>query len=160
MPRKSHAKSEKNIKSVRLQAILDLIANEQIGTQQELTDRLNADGYNVTQATVSRDIKELRLAKVALKDGRYCYKISHDGKNANSANKFFELYNTAVLRVDKALNQIVIHCLAGMAGAVCAAMDNLNLEEVIGTIAGDDTILVITRSEKAAEELMAKFRKR
>ena len=157
MPRKSYSENEKNIRSVRWEAILRIISERPISTQQELTDELCKQGYEVTQATVSRDIKDLKLVKTAMSSGGYRYKAGRDDRNAKAAEKFHALYKAASIRIDCAMNQVVIHCLNGMAGAVCAAMDSFGFDEIIGTIAGDDTILIITRSEKAALELMKKL---
>ena len=156
MPKKN-ADSEKT-KDSRLEAIMHLISEEPIGTQQELADRLCRLGFDVTQATVSRDIKELKLIKTAVAEGGYRYRLSRSEEKFQATKKFYSLYSTAAVSADFALNQVVVKCYTGMAGAVCAAMDGMDWDGVLGTIAGDDTILIITKSEGHARTLLRKLR--
>ena len=157
MAKKPYGGDDKNIRAVRFEAIRRLIADEKIGTQQELLARLNELGYHVTQGTVSRDIRDLRLVKVSLPDGGYRYQAG-DGDALHASDKFFSLYRSAVIRVDSALNQVVIRCYSGMANALCASMDGMEWRGVLGTIAGDDTILVITESAETASQLAKELR--
>lgn len=150
MAKKAYAGNEKNIRSVRFEAIRRLIADETIQTQQDLLKRLNEEGYNVTQGTVSRDIRDLKLTRVALPGGGHRYREADAIGEKNLSDRFKSIFSTSVTAVDSALNQVVIRTYSGMAGAVCASMDTLQWDGLLGTIAGDDTILVIMRSEKHA----------
>lgn len=142
--------TEDNKKQVRWDAILDLIRKSEIGTQKDLQDALLKAGFEVTQATLSRDIRDLHLVKVAKGDGVYAYRLPDRPAEHPVSAQFRQLFAASVTRIDTALNQVIIHTYVGMAGAVCAALDGLHWEAVLGSIAGDDTILIVTRSEKDA----------
>lgn len=144
------------MKSSRLEKIKSLIAENDVTTQEELLELLRADGYDVTQATVSRDIKELRLIKITDSNGVQKYATMSDSKNSPQFN---DIFSKSVISITCAMNDIVIKCYTGMANAACAALDSMNFLEVVGSLAGDDTIFVITRSEKAAAALTAKLNK-
>ena len=121
-------------------------------------ENLQKQGFKVTQATVSRDIKELRIFKALGKDGKYRY--STGGRNALDKTSGFEsLFASSVEEVDSAENIVVIKPMTGMAQAVCMSLDNIDFENIVGTIAGDDTIFVLCRNLKATEEMLNKFRK-
>ena len=142
----------------RHEAIIDLVNNQDINTQEELMENLQKQGFKVTQATVSRDIKELRIFKALGKDGKYRY--STGGRNALDKTSGFEsLFASSVEEVDSAENIVVIKTMTGMAQAVCMSLDNIDFENIVGTIAGDDTIFVLCRNLKATEEMLNKFRK-
>ena len=142
----------------RHEAIIDLVNNQDINTQEELMENLQKQGFKVTQATVSRDIKELRIFKALGKDGKYRY--STGGRNALDKTSGFEsLFASSVEEVDSAENIVVIKTMTGMAQAVCMSLDNIDFENIVGTIAGDDTIFVSCRNLKATEEMLNKFRK-
>ena len=142
----------------RHEAIIDLVNNQDINTQEELMENLQKQGFKVTQATVSRDIKELRIFKALGKDGKYRY--STGGSNALDKTSGFEsLFASSVEEVDSAENIVVIKTMTGMAQAVCMSLDNIDFENIVGTIAGDDTISVLCRNLKATEEMLNKFRK-
>ena len=142
----------------RHEAIIDLVNNQDINTQEELMENLQKQGFKVTQATVSRDIKELRIFKALGKDGKYRY--STGGRNALDKTSGFEsLFASSVEEVDSAENIVVIQTMTGMAQAVCMSLDNIDFENIVGTIAGDDTIFVLCRNLKATEEMLNKFRK-
>ena len=142
----------------RHEAIIDLVNNQDINTQEELMENLQKQGFKVTQATVSRDIKELRIFKALGKDGKYRY--STGGRNALDITSGFEsLFASSVEEVDSAENIVVIKTMTGMAQAVCMSLDNIDFENIVGTIAGDDTIFVLCRNLKATEEMLNKFRK-
>ena len=142
----------------RHEAIIDLVNNQDINTQEELMENLQKQGFKVTQATVSRDIKELRIFKALGKDGKYRY--STGGRNALDKTRGFEsLFASSVEEVDSAENIVVIKTMTGMAQAVCMSLDNIDFENIVGTIAGDDTIFVLCRNLKATEEMLNKFRK-
>lgn len=138
--------------------ILELIESNVIETQEELAEKLKSSGFDVTQATVSRDIKELRLIKVLAENGRYKY-AAINTPDANITGRLRTIFAESVTNIDFAMNIIVIKTLSGMAQAAAAAIDAMNWPEIVGSIAGDDTIMVITRSEKNSRELAEKFRK-
>jgi transcriptional regulator of arginine metabolism len=141
------------MKHSRHDKILELIAEHDIATQEELLSKLKINGFDVTQATVSRDIKQLRLIKSLSKNGRYAYTFSGKVEANDLADKFDVLLAESAIKIDYVMNQIVIKCYSGLANAVCAALDPMHYDGVVGTISGDDTILVIMRSEKQAETL-------
>ena len=145
------------MKKRRQAKILELIANNEIETQEELQDYLLKYGFEVTQATISRDIKELRLVKDLSSKGRYIYSTGKKRKN-NVAYRAGGIFNESIISIDYALNTIVIKCFAGMANAACAAIDSMEHDEVLGTIAGDDTIFMLCRSEETAAEFTSKLK--
>lgn len=138
--------------------ILEIIENNFIETQEELAERLKEIGMDVTQATVSRDIKELRLIKVMNEDGRYRYAPIARTENTLT-NKLLTVFSESFVSGDYANNMVVIKTLPGMAQACASAIDSLKWPDIIGTIAGDDTIMVVCRAEKIAEELVDKLNK-
>lgn len=130
--------------------ILDLIAKYSIDTQEELARRLADSGYNVTQATVSRDIKDLKLVKVLGNNGIYKY-VQSGGHENNSADKNFNsILINSVINVEFAMNIVVIKTHSGMAQAVGFVIDSFGFDEIIGCVAGDDTLLCVTKTEKNA----------
>ena len=139
------------MKKNRHEAILSLIAQQDIGTQEELMQKLNDLGYKVTQATVSRDIKYLKLIKTPVASGQYKYSYVNNEAEGFSG-KYYSILSHSVTAVDYAGNMAVVKCYAGMANAACAAMDNLEIDNIVGTLAGDDTIFVLCRDEKSAGE--------
>lgn len=142
----------------RQNAILKLIGENSIETQQELTAALCDMGYDVTQATVSRDIKELRIVKRLNESGRYVYAQSGINNDADMNERFTVIFEKSVVSIDYAVNNIVVKTLSGMAQAAAAALDAMDLSEVVGTIAGDDTIIMVVRSEECARRLVYKLR--
>ena len=146
------------MKTRRHAKILEIINSNPIETQEELQAHLRQAGYNVTQATVSRDIKELRLIKTPDSTGGYRYATAKGGQEHVSA-KFHSIFSDAVVRVQYAQNIVVVNCLPGMAQAACAAMDSLHWDQVIGTLAGDDTFICIATSERDAEDLVIELKK-
>lgn len=141
------------MKKKRLELILKTIEQQDISTQEGLLVALREHGLDVTQATVSRDIKELGLIKSLGHNGRYRYSAPK-ANSADAVRSFHNIIAPSVLWVDYAMNTVVIKCYAGMAQAVCAAIDTMELNGVVGTLAGDDTIFVLCRSEELAVELM------
>ncbi len=127
----------------RQQAILDIITRYEVSTQGELTDLLKKEGYDATQATVSRDINELGLIKTngSIKKFRYTLK-----KHDEQIIKMSKIFKESVISFDTAMNLLVLHTFSGSANAATAMIDKLGIPQIVGTIAGDDTILVITRS--------------
>lgn len=142
----------------RQNAILKLIGENSIETQQELTDALREMGYDVTQATVSRDIKELRILKRLNDAGRYVYAQSGINSDADMNERFNIIFEKSVVSIEYAVNNIVVKTLSGMAQAAAAALDAMDFPEVVGTIAGDDTIFMVVRSEESARRLVYKLR--
>lgn len=145
------------MKQKRLSKILKLIKENDIKTQEQLTEYLKKDGLEVTQATVSRDIKELGLLKVPSVGGGYKYAFANNRKSESSEH--LNIFTRAVISVDCAMHTVVVKTYAGMAQAVAASLDSMIGQEILGTIAGDDTILVIDETPKKAEELAKKLNK-
>lgn len=145
------------MKSERQQKILEIIQSEDIETQEELVERLRELGYDVTQATVSRDIKELRLTKVLTETGKYKYAVL-SGPEANITEKLIKVFSESIIKYDTADNLVIIKTITGAAQGAAAAIDSLNWPEVIGTIAGDDTIFIATKGNAAAEKIVERIK--
>jgi len=144
------------VKYNRHAKILDIIEKHEIETQDELAEKLRELGMDVTQATISRDIKELRLVKVLSPSGKYKYSaMNHE--SANTGERLMVILKEAFVSCDYANNILVVKTLPGMAQAVGEIVDSLGWNEVVGTIAGDNTLMIVCRAEKIAEELMEKF---
>ena len=146
------------MKTKRHAKILEIIHQTSVETQEDLLLLLREDGYNVTQATVSRDIKELRLIKALGPDGRYRYSTVRL-ENENISSKFHSLFADTVLHIDYAGNLVVVKCLSGMAQAACAAMDSMHWDQVVGTLGGEDTFICITKNEEQAVSLTEELKK-
>lgn len=146
------------MKEKRQAKILEIIRTRNVGTQEELCDLLNQEGYPVTQATVSRDIRQLRLTKVSAGGGRQKYvSLVESGSGMNE--KYFRVFAEGVVSIDTAQNILVIHTVSGMAMAVAAALDAMDCREIVGSIAGDDTILCAVRTAEETKELMERLQK-
>lgn len=144
------------MKSARHSLILEIIEEKDIETQEELAEELTRRGVKVTQATVSRDIKELRLLKVLADHGGYKYAtVERAEKGMN--DRFIRILSESVISVEAVNNLIVVKTLSASASAACEAIDSMKWNEVLGTIAGDNTLLIIARSEEAVESLMNRF---
>lgn len=143
-------------KEKRQKEILSIITNNNISTQQELQDKLRDKGLNATQATISRDIKELSLVKTVSDSGVYKYDIPSSIKDRGKSPKEIlkNIFKEAVISVNFAMNIVVIKCHTGMAQAVCAKLDNAYFESIVGTIAGDDTVFAVLKSEAFAIEFV------
>ena len=146
------------MKIARHSKIIELIQQYDIETQEELAARLNAAGFKVTQATVSRDIRELKLTKVARQDGGSKYTIM-TSKETPDSEKYIRVLREAFLSMDVAQNILVIKTSSGMANAAAAALDHMNLQEIVGSLAGDDTIACFSKSTEDTMILMNKIRK-
>lgn len=144
------------MKAKRHAAILDLITGYEIATQEELASRLMAQGFQVTQATISRDIKELKLTKIPGDSGLYKYAQPH-GKN-DTFNSQFLILSRSVVTVNSAQNIVVIKTHAGMAQAAAAVLDALSMQEIVGSLAGDDTIFCVVGDNDAAQQLTEKIK--
>lgn len=147
------------MKSKRHAKILELISNNPIETQEELLTLLNDEGYSVTQATVSRDIKELRLIKTQSPGGGYRYTTNVKNDSVDMSFKFHSIFAEAVSTIDYAGHMIVVKCYHGMANAACAALDSIEWKGVVGTLAGDDTIFILMRDEANAVEFVSQLKK-
>jgi len=147
------------VKARRHQRILDIVRSRPIQTQEDLSAELAREGLSVTQATISRDIKELRLIKAPVGDGSYRYTIPID-RNIDDINRRIErVFREAVMSVEDSDNIVVIRTLEGAAQAVGAIVDDLDWPEVVGSLAGDDTIFVVVKPADKALEIMARFNK-
>lgn len=133
--------------------IREILASGEIETQDELVDALRNAGFPVTQATVSRDIKELHLIKTPLPDGRYKYALPAE-QRFNPIHRLKRALSDHFISIDYTDNLIVMKCMPGTANAIGALIDNLEWAEVMGTICGDDTILIICRSKTTSEQVM------
>ena len=137
-------------KAKRQQLLLDIVSKTEVNTQEEMLAILLQNGLQVTQATVSRDINELGLVKTAGFEKKYRYVLPDNGKNGG---KNADILRHAVKSVVRAMNTVVIKTIAGNGNAVAALLDGMNLDEIVGTIAGDDTVFAIALSEELAEKL-------
>ncbi|MBQ5954176.1 MAG: arginine repressor [Lachnospiraceae bacterium] len=138
---------------LRRETIKRLILSEAIGTQNELTEKLKAAGFPTTQSTVSRDIRELHLVKISGKNGKY-YAVTEESQSDAADERFERLYRTVVKKAVKAMNIVVIRTTVGMAQGLCVYLDRMPFDGIAGTLAGDDTILMIMESEETASALM------
>ncbi|MBQ2834098.1 MAG: arginine repressor [Clostridia bacterium] len=145
------------MKAKRQALIREIVESQSIQTQEELADALRVHGMLVTQATVSRDIKEMHLLKVLAEDGSYRYATMEKGDTGMN-DRLIRMLADSVVDMNSANNLIVIHTLPGSAHVAGEAVDSLKWPEVIGTIAGDNTILVIVRSNEEVEEVVRRFR--
>ena len=146
------------MKTKRQTKMLELIKKHDIETQEELSDYLQKEGYQVTQATVSRDIRELKLTKVAMSTGRQKYAALSEA-NEDLSEKYTRVFRDAFVSMDMAQNILVIKTVSGMAMAVAAAIDAMHLHEIVGCIAGDDTIMCAVRSVDDTIAVMSRLRK-
>ncbi|MGO4107370.1 transcriptional regulator AhrC/ArgR [Paenibacillus sp. YAF4_2] len=145
------------MKGIRQYKIKEIITKHTIETQEELVDALREAGLQVTQATVSRDMKELMLIKVPAEDGRYKYSLPQEQQRQNPVNKLKRALIDHFTHIDYTDNLVVMKCLPGTANTICALIDNMEWPEVMGTICGDDTILIICRTKEKSGELVEKL---
>ena len=134
------------MKKKRQDDLLHLIRQEKIRTQEELTERLSRMGYRVTQATVSRDIKELKIIKTTDENGEICYLAPQKDTSGHASGTGFGFFKNLIHSITYSVNIIVIHTAAGMAQGIAATIDHMGRADVLGTIAGDDTIMVVCRT--------------
>lgn len=153
----SALENSKLTKKQRHSCITKLISESAVETQGQLTEALIRYGFDVTQATVSRDIKELRLIKVADSFGRYCYAVPESEADSDVLNRYQTLLKHAAVSVRAAQNLVVIRTLPGSAQGCAMAIETLRLKNVVGSIAGDDTIFVAAENSEAASELAAEM---
>lgn len=142
----------------RQNEIISIITSTDIETQEELASELRKLGYKVTQATVSRDIRELRLIKVATKDGGFKY-AKPDRHEVAVSERLTRILSDSLVNVDASGNIIVVKTLSGSANVAAEAMDNLGWPEILGTIAGDNTVFIVTRKETDTADISERIRK-
>ena len=145
------------MKKNRHEKIIEIVEKHEVETQDDLIEHLRKLGYEVTQATVSRDIRELKLTKVMGEKGSYRYELPKNNEAIGNF-KFSHALAESVTSVDYALNTVVIKTFPGMAQAVAVGIDNLHLQVILGCVAGDDTILVVARTAEAAADLNSRIK--
>ena len=145
------------MKSLRQQKILEIIERNDIDTQEALIEKLKEGGYNVTQTTISRDINQLKLVKAVTASGSYKY-IVPDVKRENNRTVMNSAFTDAVIKIEAAKNIVVVKTLSGMANAIAVCVDSLNHNEIVGSVAGDDTIIIVTKDDDVAEAMAANLR--
>lgn len=146
------------MKEKRQRAILDIIANQNIETQEQLLMELRQCGFRCTQATISRDMKELQLIKELTPSGSYRYTVSVHQNRRDFNDRLRNVFREGVTSVDLAQNIIVLKTMPGLANAAAAALDGMEIEEMVGSLAGDDTALLIMRTVQAAEQFCSDLR--
>lgn len=144
------------MKNNRQKIIAKIITEKVIDTQEMLLDELKKAGFSVTQATISRDIKAMNVIKALDDDGNYRYSVNSNASSDNS-DRYIDIFKKSTISIKSAMNDIIIKCFSGTANAACAAIDNLFSDKFVGTLAGDDTILVITENSEKALELVEIF---
>ena len=147
-----------DVKTNRQSKIIEIIQKNEVETQDELSALLEKDGFRVTQATVSRDIRELKLTKIPTAGGRQKYAVITDAPE-NLSKKYERVLREGFLSMDMAQNILVIKTVSGMASAVCAAIDAMKMREIVGSIAGDDTIMCAIRTVDDTYAVMKKIRR-
>ena len=145
------------MKQNRHRKILKILAETDVKTQEQLTDELKNSGFKVTQATVSHDIKELGLIKLPLSDGSYKYAVTKEEKN--ESREHLTIFSKSIFSIQAAMHTIVVKTSSGMANAVAASLDTFIGHDVVGTIAGDDTLLIIMENPESADKMAAKLRR-
>lgn len=148
-----------SLKKTRHDRILEIIAQHEVETQEELVGYLREGGFDVTQATISRDIRELKLYKMSVGKGKQKYIVLQQGDENHMEDKFIRVLKDGFVSMDMAQNILVVRTVSGMAMAVAAAIDSLRFQEIVGSIAGDDTIMIAVRTVEDTEQLMERIRK-
>ena len=141
------------MKNERQSKILEIIESEPIDTQEQLQQRLQAQGIACTQATISRDIKQLHLVKEPMGQGRYRYAVSVQRSRLNVADKLRTIFRESIVSIDFAQNIVVIKTMPGLANAAGAALDGMSIPTMVGSLAGDDTAILIMRDGESARVL-------
>lgn len=145
------------MKTRRHMEIINIVNNSRVSTQEELCEALLQKGFDVTQATVSRDIRELNLIKIPSQEG-YRYALPNATTQTPSLDRMKRLFNDAIISMDVSENLLVVKTLPGSAQPVAAIIDHAGIHEVLGTVAGDDTLIVVIKPKEAAEPLLTRFR--
>ena len=138
------------MKNDRQSRILEIIEREPIDTQEQLQQRLLEQGITCTQATISRDIKQLHLIKEPMGQGKYRYAVSVQRNRLNVADKLRTIFRESIISIDYAQNIVVIKTMAGLANAAAAALDSMNIPYMVGSLAGDDTAMLVMRDAESA----------
>ena len=146
------------MKSQRQAKIVEIIANRDVQTQEQLLEELRDAGFRTTQATISRDIKELRIVKEMAENGGYRYAVSNADPVATFSGRLRTIFKECVLGYDYAQNIIVVRTMPGLASAAASAIDALNWSSVVGTLAGDDTLFIVMRENNAAAALCVEIK--
>jgi len=146
------------VKSQRQAKILEIIANKNVETQEQLLAALQAEGFRGTQATISRDIKELRIVKELTSLGTYRYTVSNSDIGNSFSARLNTIFRECVISFDYAQNIIVVRTLPGLASAAGSAIDAMNLSTIVGSIAGDDTVIIIMRDTNSAATLCGEIK--
>lgn len=145
------------MKRYRVMKIKEIIQNQVIETQEELAEALRKEGIAVTQATVSRDIKDLMLIRIPYKNGHYRYALSNEKQSVMSKSHTAILFQEAVVKIDSAMNMVVLHTIPGSASSVAFAIDHSKYDVIIGTLAGDDTVLIILKTPEDVPVLLERI---
>ena len=146
------------MKNERQERILQIIRDNEVETQEELLAHLKDLGISSTQATISRDIKQLHLVKQPTGKGGYRYAVSAAKHHLNVTEKLRTIFCESVTHMDRAQNIVVIKTMPGLASAACAAVDSMDIKDMVGSLAGDDTAILIMRSENAAAEFVEELK--
>lgn len=141
------------MKTDRQSMILEIIEKEDVDTQEQLQQRLQEQGVRCTQATISRDIKQLHLVKEPAGQGVYKYAVSGNRTTLNVAAKLRTIFRECIVSIDYAQNIVVVKTMPGLANGACSALDNMDMNDIVGSLAGDDTALLVMRNTEAAELL-------
>ncbi|MBQ9783952.1 MAG: arginine repressor [Clostridia bacterium] len=141
------------MKKHRQEKMLELISKYEIDTQDELIERLRDHGFEVTQATVSRDVRELKISKMMTGKGTYRYVLPKQTAETTPGMKFSNTLIDSIVSVDHAVNIVVLKTYAGLAQAVAVGIDGMNMQQILGCVAGDDTIMIVSRDETCATEI-------
>ena len=145
------------MKNDRQKKIIELVENRCIETQEQLLDQLRQCGFHSTQATVSRDIRELCLVKAATAEGYRYVSSRNESFNPKTQGRFETIFHESVLGVDYAGHVVLVKCYSGMANAACEVFDALQWKSVVGTLSGDDTFLIVARSERDAKTICSEL---
>ena len=141
------------MKNDRQRRILEIVEREPIDTQEQLQQKLQEQGVTCTQATISRDIKQLHLMKEPVGQGVYKYAVSGNRTTLNVAAKLRTIFRECIVSIDYAQNIVVVKTMPGLANGACSALDNMDMNDIVGSLAGDDTALLVMRNTEAAELL-------
>ena len=147
------------MKNKRQETILAIIEREPIETQEQLIERLALHGIVSTQATISRDIKQLHLVKQPVNGGRYCYAVSEQSSKLNLSGRLHTILRESIVSVDCARNLVVLKTVPGLAGGAGSAFDGMQIPAMLGSLAGNDTVLLVMRDEASAEEFCREIAK-
>lgn len=147
------------MKNARQSEILNIVQNVEVETQEQLLDELRARGFSATQATISRDIKELRLVKELTGRGRYRYAQTERKSSASTDTRLRNIFKEGVTAVDVAQNIVVVKTMPGLASAACSALDGMEISGMVGSLAGDDTGILIMRDNATAQQFSSEVHK-